>query len=168
MSQTDDPANPCAECAGACCSFRRIGISFSSLEPGERYDSHFIHGDHIGQLIFEDGTVPEMDWYVLTTPSGTRRMVFECGHLTDDGKCGAYDRRPGMCRAFECRALDEDDDMTLDEFLGEYARPANFPSEYELRDVTDRVRSILRRRAEEDDLPDEDTWGFGDDDKKTD
>ena len=155
--------NPCAECGGACCSFRRISISYSSLEPGERYDSHFLHGDHIEQLVFDDGSVPAMDWYVLTTPDGDRRMVFECGHLTDDGKCGEYDRRPGMCKAFECAALDDDVDTTLDEFLDAHRRPAGFPDEYDLREVTDRVHEILRRRSDEEDWPEADGIGRGDD-----
>lgn len=162
-------ADPCAECGGRCCSFRLGGISFTSLDEGERYDSHFLDGDHVDQLIFEDGTVPRMNWYVVTKPDGSREMAFECGHLTDDGKCGAYDRRPGMCRAFMCPAVDPDDDTTIDEWVDDFARDG-VPDEYDVRDVTDRVREILRRRADAEDMPDTDggTWGFDEDDKKTD
>lgn len=158
----DDVADPCAECGGKCCSFRSISISYSSLEAGERYDSHLLNGDNTDQLVFEDGSVPDMDWYILTTPDGERRLVFECNHLTDDGRCGAYDKRPGMCRNFVCDALDPDTDTTVDEFVSNHAHPPNFPDDFDLRDVTDRVHEILARRSDEEDWPTDDTVGFGD------
>lgn len=162
MTGADDVADPCAECGGKCCSFRTLRISFTDLEPGERYDSRVIHGDHIEQLVFDDGSVPDMNWFVVTKPDGTRALSFECNHLTDDGKCGAYDKRPGMCKAFECDALRDDVDTTLDEFLAEHERNGNFPGDYSLRDVTDRVRDIIARRSDEEDWPPDDGVGRGD------
>jgi Fe-S-cluster containining protein len=157
MSDADDP---CAECGGKCCSFRLGRIHFSGLDDGERYDSHFLDGDYIDQLVFEDGTVPEMNWFVVTDADGDRNTAFECTHLTDDGRCGAYDKRPGMCRAFECPAVDPDDDTTLDEWLDDFARDG-VPDDVDVRDVTDRVRSILKRRSDEEGWPTDDTHGFG-------
>lgn len=154
----DDAANPCADCGGRCCSFRLGGISFTSLDAGERYDSFFLDHDGFDQLLLEDGSVPDMRWYVVTHPNGARDVAFECGHLTDDGKCGVYDERPGMCRGFECPAI-YDDDVTVDEWLDDFARDG-VPDDVDVREVTDRVNSILRRRADGTDLPDEDTHGF--------
>lgn len=155
----DDASNPCADCGGRCCSFRLGQISFASLDKGERYDSFFLDHDGFDQLLLEDGSVPDMQWYVVTHPDGERNISFECGHLTDDGKCGVYDERPGMCRGFECPALDEDDDTTVDEWIDNFGRDG-VPDAVDVRDVTDRVQSILRRRADGSGLPDEDTSGF--------
>lgn len=160
MTGEEDVADPCAECGGRCCSFRLGAISYASLDEGERYDSFFLSGDWVDQLVFEDGAVPAMDWFIVTKPDGSRELAFECGHLTDDGKCGAYDKRPGMCRAFECPAIDPEDDTTLDEWLDGFARDG-VPDDADLRDVTERVRSILKRRSDEEGWPIEgETHGF--------
>jgi len=158
---TGDTDDPCVECGGRCCSFRLGGISYSGLDEGERYDSFFLSGDWVDQLVFADGSVPEMDWFIATKPDGSRELVFECGHLTDDGRCGAYDKRPGMCRAFECPAVDPEDDTTLEEWLDDFARDGvPDDADVDIREVTDRVRSILKRRSDEEDWPSEDTHGF--------
>lgn len=42
-------------------------------------------------------TVYEIDDPELKKPAGVR-----CDHLTDDNRCGIYERRPLVCREFEC------------------------------------------------------------------
>ena len=155
MSTDPDVADPCASCGGKCCSFREMAISYRSLDAGERYDSHFLHDDTHDQLVFDDGTVPEMQWYILTYPNGARKIAFECGHRRDDGLCGAYDKRPSMCRTFECPALDDDSDTTLDEFLDSLDYVDGVRDDIDVRDVTDRVQGILKRRADEENWADD-------------
>lgn len=145
----DDVANPCAECGGKCCSFATLRISFGPIEPTESFEDLIADRDRwVEQLVFDDGTVPDMDWYVIQWPSGRRALAFDCNHL-DGGLCGEYDRRPAMCRTFECEALDEDDDATLDDVVDRYGHDVDDPiDEYAVEDVTDRVQEILKARSE--------------------
>lgn len=150
-------ANPCAECAGGCCSFRNINISYVSLEKGERYDSRLLEyledGTLEEQLLMEDGSLPEMEWYLLEYDwhedgeSGrSRSIVFDCGHLTEGGLCGSYENRPGMCRTFECEALQGEED--LEEFLDRHRIPDEGWEDHphaELTPITERVEEILGR-----------------------
>jgi len=104
--------------------------------------------DVAAHLPFEDGEIPDMRWYVGRYPeSGNRALFFECQHLQEDGTCGAYDRRPAMCKNFACQALRGEQD--LDEFLeattwGE--RDAREELE-DLHEVTDRVQEIIEREV---------------------
>lgn len=104
-----------------------------------------IEGDHTDQLLFEDGDVPEMEWYV-GKPEGVNRryLFFHCTHL-EDGRCTEYDRRPSMCEAFECQVLEGE--ATLEEFQDAVARSEDALEEMDLTEVTDRVREILARKA---------------------
>jgi len=151
----DDDANdepPCFECGGKCCSFRSIRISWLGLDACQRYDSMLIgQGEDGGldELMLTDGTVPDMDWYTIRFDGYKRALAFECNHLTDDGKCGVYDRRPRMCRRFECPALDDDVDETLDEFVDAvgWEGSGETPDDVVDREVTSRVREIIERDA---------------------
>lgn len=143
----DDVDDPCAECGGRCCSFKTLRISFRGLDKGQRYDSVFTDEDTANNVLLDDGTVPDMDFYVLTYPDGTRSLVFDCNHLTDDGLCGVYDNRPELCRSFVCDALDPDDDTTLDEFLESTTWNDGERDQVELTDVTDRIHDQIRRHG---------------------
>lgn len=35
--------------------------------------------------------------------NGKVRFFHRCQHLLDDGRCNIYDKRPQMCRDFDCR-----------------------------------------------------------------
>jgi Fe-S-cluster containining protein len=142
-----DADNPCAECGGRCCSFRSMQISFVGLEEGERYDSRMIEmGEALDQVLLEDGSLPDMEWYVLDAGDGARRIVFECGHLDDDGMCGVYDDRPPMCREFQCTALDPDNDASLEDMVEEYA-PGDAWEDADLTGITERAEEIIEREA---------------------
>lgn len=140
--------NPCAECPAGCCSFKTINISYRELEDGERYDSMLLDGlgeeGSTDQLLFEDGEVPEMEWYIKEH-GDHRALVFHCTHQTEDGMCGEYDRRPDMCRSFECQALQGE--MELEEFLEEHGLEHDpvAHEDVELTEVTERVREIIGR-----------------------
>lgn len=141
-------ADPCAECAGGCCSFKNLNIGYHTLDDGERYDSSLldlIEDGHLAEsLLFDDGTVPDMEWFVMDLRhlGGNRALVFDCGHL-DGGLCTEYDRRPGMCRNFECDALEGE--MTVDEFKDEHEVLPPMRDEANLKRVTERVHEILGR-----------------------
>lgn len=142
-------ANPCFECGGKCCSFHGIRISYRDLDACQRYDSMLLDRDPevLGNLLLTDGTVPDMDWYTIRFDGYRRALAFDCNHLQDDGTCGVYDRRPGMCRSFECPALDDEDDTTLDEFLDMvgWEGTGEEPEDTVDREVTERVREIIGR-----------------------
>lgn len=148
MASEAEVPDPCAECAGGCCSFKTLRISFIGLEDGERYDSRLIDSDDLlGQLPFEDGEIPDMRWYVgRYAESGNRALFFDCQHLQEDGTCGEYDRRPAMCKNFACRALRGEQD--LDEFLESTAWDEGPDEELvEVREVTERVQEIIERET---------------------
>lgn len=159
MSDREAPppaSETCIQCGGMCCSFRDMNITYRKLDKGERYDSHFIHGDHVGQLIRGDGEPADMKWYVVTRPGGDRFIAFDCNHRTANGLCGVYDDRPPMCSNFECAVLSGD--TTLADYKSDHGRPDGVPDDVDVRDVTDRVNEILRRRVAdglEPDLPDD-------------
>lgn len=141
---TDDVADPCAECGGKCCSFRSLAISYHGLEAGERYDSMLLNADiGVDELVFTDGTVPDMEWYTIKHDDGERALAFDCNHAVD-GKCTEYDRRPAMCRWFECPPLQGEED--LDDWLEAHAR-IDDPEDIIDREVTDRVQAIIERDA---------------------
>lgn len=140
--------NPCLDCPAGCCSFKNINISYKSLDEGQRYDSLLldeIEEGTLNTLLFEDGEVPMMEWYILTWEDSHRTLSFHCTHQREDGMCGEYDRRPEMCRTFECEALQGE--MTLEEFLDSHGLTFD-PIEsdlVEVREVTERVREIIGR-----------------------
>lgn len=156
MSHAHPP--PCAGCEGGCCSFFELRVTFTDLDPGVRYDSHLMEmgeDGNLDQLLMEDGSVPDMRWFIWDNPldDDRRSLVFDCGHVSDNGLCTVYDERPSMCRTFQCAALK--DEEGLDEFLGRVAwyeddgyydeRPT--PGHPHLTEVTERVHELIERYA---------------------
>jgi Fe-S-cluster containining protein len=143
----DEMADPCAECGGRCCSFDTLRMSFVGLEDGQRYDSFLIDDAWLAQLPFEDGEIPDMRWYVGRYPeTGNRGLFFECQHLQEDGTCGAYERRPAMCKNFACQALRGEE--SLEDFLESTTWDDSGREELVgLREVTDRVQEIIEREV---------------------
>jgi Fe-S-cluster containining protein len=134
--------NPCRECGGICCSFHDMSISWRSLPEDETFDEAKDDLD-VSNLPFEDGEVPDMEWYVEDTPGGS--IVFHCTHR-EDGLCTEYDRRPEMCRAFECAVLRGEQD--LDEFKDQVQRPEDELKDAELRDITEEMKELIAEEAE--------------------
>lgn len=143
MTEAEVP-DPCASCGGGCCSFRAIRISFQNLSEGQRYDSLVLEDENVEQLVRPDGSAPDMNWYIIRYPDGTRSLVFECQHL-EDGICTIYQGRPEMCRTFECAALEGEQD--LDEFIQKHAWRAD-PEAIVEKEVTERVTEIIEREGE--------------------
>lgn len=139
--------NPCADCGGRCCSFRTMRISFTDLDDGQRYDSALLeHEAGLEQLLLDDGSAPDMEWFTYRTASGKRALGFDCNHLDDDGRCEVYEDRPEMCRNYRCSVLRGEE--TLDEFLGRFGIDGREAADID-REVTDRVTEIIEREAEQ-------------------
>jgi Fe-S-cluster containining protein len=139
---TEGSDNPCLECGGICCSFRDSGVVYHGLESGQRYDSFVIRHD-TSNLVTEDGRLPAMEWYIVRDGE-KRSLAFHCTHRTEDGLCGIYEDRPGMCRGFECPVLDGE--QTLSEFKDRVEFPDGRPADTIKKEVTERVNEILRRK----------------------
>lgn len=137
--------NPiCGACGGKCCSFRTMAMTFLTI--GERrLDDVLSRPELLSQLRMADGSVPDMDWYVITTKNETRALVFECNHLKE-GLCTVYENRPGMCRAYQCDALEGT--KTLEEMLA-VTTDANpnwkeaWGEPLDLADITDRMHRAI-------------------------
>jgi Fe-S-cluster containining protein len=141
-------ADPCAECGGKCCSFREINIGYRELDDDEKeeggivaigyHDDQLFFEDNNGELVFGEG-IPDMDWYI----KNNQRIVFECNHLTEDGKCGVYNKRPDMCRSFECPALTGEE--TLEEFLNRVQYREGQLEDSDLEEITEEFQQGLRK-----------------------
>lgn len=168
----EEVADPCASCGGMCCSFAVGQTCFTSIEKGARYDSTLMDHDP-EQLLLADGSVPDMEWYVIridpytvevdgedVTEDGdpeeieeagveityNRALAFVCNHL-EDGMCSVYDERPSMCQNYECEVLKGD--MTLTEMKQARGHRTDW-RDHVIKEVTDRVNEILARVAEGD------------------
>ena len=153
--KTDAPeleaGNICFECGGSCCSFKTLNIGLRSVEDTEKALSPeeasraTIRRDIPENLIRQSGEIVDMDWYYEDGGHGMLR--FDCNHLTDEGKCGIYNDRPELCRAFECDVLNGRD--SLSDFL-DRAEPHHNPED--LVKVTDAVNDEIRILRKEGDF----------------
>lgn len=135
--------NPCFECGGACCSFRTLRISWMALDDGVTFDEA---KDDLGleNLPLTDGTVPNMEWYVEDLPGA--RIVFECNHL-EDGLCSVYDKRPEMCRAFECSAIEGE--KTVAELKESASWDEGELEKLDLREITEEMNELIAEEIAE-------------------
>ncbi len=119
----------CAECQGACCSFRKSNIVLTGLsEPV----SEVVKGQG-KDLLRKDGKVPNMRWF-----ERDGALVFDCQHRSETGKCRIYKNRPGLCRTFRCDVLLGI--QTVEEFKAEH-KPTRGPQG---REVTKQVWATLK------------------------
>lgn len=140
----------CAECGGGCCSFRLGTVGYCTLEDGQRYDSFFIEDAPVENLVKDDGEPMDAEWFVWVPDDREdrlRNVLFSCRHL-EDGLCSVYEDRPAMCRSFECDALDDDEDVSFEEWSEDNLHGGGFwEKRGELTEVTGRVNEIIERRV---------------------
>lgn len=123
----------CAECQGACCSFRTMGIAYTDL-LGMSGVGRLADQPNLGQdLLRKDGKLPRMRFF-----ERGGQMMFECLHRAESGKCRIYAQRPIMCRTFRCPALKRE--MTVVELKGRNPPPPGRQG----KEVTKQVRSYLK------------------------
>lgn len=51
----------------------------------------------------DDATLAELRAGAIDHGGGLVKVFHRCQHLQDDGRCAIYDRRPTICRQFDCR-----------------------------------------------------------------
>ena len=82
------PENKCSFCPGAlCCTYFTQKVE----TPRSKYDFEHL----LWQISHENVNVykDEDGWYLL--------IRNRCTHLQSDGRCGIYERRPEICRAYD-------------------------------------------------------------------
>jgi len=101
--------NKCSFCPGTkCCTYYTQQID----TPRSKYDfEHMLWQiSHENTNIYKD----EDGWYLM--------IRSQCTHVQDDGRCGIYERRPEICRAYEndfCE-YDEPAEEGFELFFGDY------------------------------------------------
>lgn len=107
--------SPCERCTGLCC--RYFALPLDNPEEWKDYDDIRWYLAHENVTVFVD----EGQWYVnVNNP---------CRHLDANHRCGIYDRRPKICRAYKTDDCDQtggdyqyDLHFTSDQQMEEYMR----------------------------------------------
>lgn len=128
-------SDKCFECGGICCSFKDMNISWLTIDQPLPEFLRDEDDEYFEQLVFQDGRVPDMDWFLDEDGS----IRFHCNHR-EDGKCTEYERRPEFCRAFECPILKGDKDIK--EFQRMYGRRQN-PDMDKMKDITELMKERI-------------------------
>ena len=94
----------CALCTGLCC--RYFAITIRTPRNYEDYDELWWAMMHQPVEVYaEDVGTPEEAW--------TMRVPMKCEHLTEENRCGFYEKRPNVCREYgvdECEMSDAEDE----------------------------------------------------------
>lgn len=137
--------NLCEKCGGSCCSFDTFCISYSYLlrsnvaKKGLRFELNRVL--NFQELITGDGNIVDFEWIFGIDPDNESHVLaFSCNFQEESGKCGIYDDRPKMCRAFECPALEGK--MSLEEMSKKYMEETID----KVADVTYTVNKILKNQ----------------------
>ena len=104
----------CTHCTGRCCRYFALPVD----EPTEARDFDFLRWYllHGNCAVFADGDA----WFLM--------VHGDCEHLLPDHRCGIYETRPDICRAYSNESCEDDGDGRHDrlfecpEQLAEYAR----------------------------------------------
>jgi uncharacterized protein len=132
ISKSND--NLCEKCTGRCCRY----FAFEIDKPRARRDF-----DDIRWFLLHEDTmifVEEGDWYI--------QLNRKCKALMPDNRCGIYEQRPSICRAYRTNNCDlRDDDYGYDHTFTEPEQLAQYAKEYLARQR--KRRAAARRRAQE-------------------
>lgn len=95
--------NLCEHCTAKCCRYFALPIDL----PTERKDFDFIRWYllHDRATVFVDDQV----WYLLVHTT--------CKHLQADYRCGIYETRPEICRAYSTENCEYDDDWCYEQYF---------------------------------------------------
>ena len=113
----------CEHCTAKCC--RYFAFPIDTPETREDFDHlrwYMIHGRV--SLFVEDET-----WYLM--------IHADCRHLQEDQRCGIYDDRPAICRAYSTDNCEFDDDACYDKL---------FETPEQIREFAEAVLPPRRRR----------------------
>ena len=81
-----------------CCldmDIQLIDLVFPARMP--RAGQEFVEAHGMSQV-----TLEELQAGALSLGDGVVRIKHRCQHLADDGSCRIYERRPMLCREFDC------------------------------------------------------------------
>lgn len=85
MTPISIPSPPCEQCWGCCCrSIRQVIVELDESELP----------DHPEAIQVDEGD-GDTNW-------GIPAIAGKCPHLTDQGRCSIYERRPWLCRDYNC------------------------------------------------------------------
>jgi len=93
----------CDYCTGKCC--RYFALPIDTPESWDDYDHirwYMMHGNV--SVFVEDNT-----WYIT--------VHNDCQHLLPDNRCGTYETRPCICRAYSTKNCEYDDDACYDKYF---------------------------------------------------
>ncbi|MGE3181440.1 MAG: YkgJ family cysteine cluster protein [Phycisphaerae bacterium] len=76
----------CEHCTGVCCKY--IALPIDTPDDEDEFEDVRWYLLHEGVSVF----VEEGDWYI--------NIVTHCRHLQPDNRCGIYETRPRICRAY--------------------------------------------------------------------
>ena len=108
----------CDHCTAKCC--RYFALPLETPTTRRDFDTFRWFMLHQGACLFVDDDT----WYLL--------VYATCRHLQPDQRCGIYETRPQICRAYSTRNCEYEDDWTYDQYfetpeqLEEYVE-ARFP-----------------------------------------
>jgi uncharacterized protein len=95
--------NLCEHCTAKCCRYFALPIETpTELDDFNNIRWYLLHGR--AAVFVEDG-----DWYLM--------VYADCKHLLPDNRCGIYEQRPGICRAYTTDDCEFEDDALYDQFF---------------------------------------------------
>jgi Fe-S-cluster containining protein len=133
--------HPCFECA-LCCKYIAIEIDTPTTNREYDYLVWYLYHPGVSAFVDWDGT-----WFI--------RFETRCRHLTSQGLCGIYERRPAICQEFDWKdcerhVTDSPPDKWLfesaDQFLAWLAKQR--PKSYQRFEAWNRKRARTRTSAE--------------------
>lgn len=93
----------CSYCTAKCCRYFALPIDTpETLQDFDHLRWYMIH--RRVSLFVEDET-----WYLM--------VHADCEHLQEDHRCGIYEDRPQICRAYTTDECEYDDDTCYDQFF---------------------------------------------------
>lgn len=130
LAMPKDSKNLCDQCTALCCRY----FAFEIDKPRTRRDFddlrwYLLHEECI--IFVEDG-----DWYV--------QINRPCKALQQDNRCGIYETRPAICRAYSTKECDyHGDEYDYDHLFVEAGQIAEYARQYLARQ---RKRKAAARR----------------------
>ncbi|NLX13833.1 MAG: YkgJ family cysteine cluster protein [Phycisphaerales bacterium] len=131
LTMPKDVKNLCEQCAALCCRY----FAFEIDKPRTKRDFddlrwYLLHEDCI--IFVEDG-----DWYV--------QINRPCKALRSDNRCGIYETRPAICRAYSTKGCDyHGDEYDYEQLFVEAEQIAEYAKQYLSKQ---RKRKAARRKT---------------------
>ncbi|MFM7041508.1 MAG: YkgJ family cysteine cluster protein [Planctomycetaceae bacterium] len=93
----------CEFCTAKCCNYFALPLETPTTREEFDYIRWFLLHDH-ATVFTEEG-----DWYMCVHTT--------CKHLRDDHRCGIYETRPDICRAYTTDECEYEDDWVYDQYF---------------------------------------------------